>query len=264
MINVRETRQGASISMPLFQHTPPTLHPSGWALLAVLPPGTERLPAELQAVLRFCLARTFPLVEQTREGQWILDVSREVEPRFGGAGHDLRVEPEFLLPVPGFCSTFEVVVASDLDASPARIWERVATFEGVNDELGPWLKMSTAPGTSNRLDEGVPLGKSLFRSWLLLGGLLPVEYDDLCFSRLESGRGFLETSSMGTQLAWVHERTLEPVGSGARARLTDRLRFTPRWGALGRPSRLLVTGVFTHRHARLRARFGGEPARIPA
>ncbi|MDI1476305.1 hypothetical protein [Polyangium sp. y55x31] len=250
--------------MPLLQHTPPTLHPSGWALLAVLPPWADRLPAASQDILRFCLARTFPLVEKTRDGQWVLDVSSEVDSRFGGTGNDLRIEPEYLLPVPGFCPTFEVAVASDLDVSPTPLWERVATFEGVNDELGPWLKMSTTPGASNRLDEGVPLGKPLFRSWLLLGGVLPVEYDDLCLSRLESGRCFLETSSMWTQLAWVHERTLDPVGPGAaRTRLIDRLRFTPRWSHLGLPSRLLVGRVFAHRHARLRARFGGEPASIP-
>ena len=52
-------------------------------------------------------------------------------------------------------------------APPAEVWDRVSTFEGVNHELGPWLKM-TAPPHVRRLDAaGVRPGERLCRSWLL-------------------------------------------------------------------------------------------------
>jgi hypothetical protein len=38
----------------------------------------------------------------------------------------------------------EVLIASELPARPEAVWSRVASFEGVNDELRPWLRM-TAP-----------------------------------------------------------------------------------------------------------------------
>ena len=61
----------------------------------------------------------------------------------------------------------------------------------------PWLRMTAPPGLARRdasteLEPGRPAG----RSWLLLGGLLPVDYDDLCLIEIDppraasaSGRG---------------------------------------------------------------------------
>ena len=128
----------------------------------------------------------------------------------------------------------------------------MTTPEGVNHELGPWLRM-TAPRHLRSLD-GVTLGERLCRSWVLLFGVIPVDYDDLTLVRLEPGRGFLERSPMLSQRLWEHERTLEPADGGTR--VTDRVRLEPRLRVLGRLSLVVATAVFRHRHRRLLRYFG--------
>lgn len=148
----------------------------------------------------------------------------------------------------------EVVRASLLRASTALVWARVSTFEGVNDELGPLIRMTAPVGTC--IDEDVPLGRTWFRSRLLLFGVLPVDYDDLAFDRVEPGRGFHERSTMRSMSVWEHERTLEQRGDGCL--VLDRLRFVPRIPLPAALLRAIVGWVFDHRHRRLRRRFGGD------
>lgn len=156
--------------------------------------------------------------------------------------------------------TFEVVTSSVLDAPPDRVWERVSTMPGVNYELWPILRM-TYPRWAERLDPGtVPLGRRIFRSWILLFGIVPCEYDDVRLERLDPGNGFLERSTMLGQRLWEHERTLEdPAGAPGTCRLTDRVRFIPRLPAGGRVALAIVRRLFRHRHRRLRKAFGGKP-----
>lgn len=152
----------------------------------------------------------------------------------------------------------EVVVRSVLDAPPEAVWERVTTIAGVNDELRPWLRM-TCPLPDARLDDqDVVPGQRLFRSWVLLLGVIPFDYDDVTLVRVEPGRGFSEDSPMLTQRRWRHDRTLEPR-EGGRTTVTDRLRFVPRLPGMGPLVRPLVRATFGHRHRRLRRRFGGRP-----
>ena len=112
-----------------------------------------------------------------------------------------------------------VQLESLLAASPETVWERASTFEGVNDELRPLLRM-TAPARVRALDPSeVVLGERIFRSWVLLFGVLPIDFDDLTLIALEPGRGFHERSRMLSMKVWEHERSLEPDGvSGAQER----------------------------------------------
>lgn len=152
----------------------------------------------------------------------------------------------------------EIRVASRLDASPDAVWERVITPEGVNDELRPLLRM-TIPSGFGRLDpESIALGEPIGRSWVLLFGLLPFDYDDLTLVRIEPRRGFLERSRMLSQRSWEHERTLEPAGGGCL--ISDRVRWQPRLGLPAAPLRPAIGWFFGHRHRRLRRRFGGVAA----
>src|SRR5438270_3006125 len=144
----------------------------------------------------------------------------------------------------------EIVQSSQLPAPPQAVWERVASLEGINHELAPWFRMSAPRGTELSLD-AVPLGRRWFRSWILLLGVLPFDYDDLCVERLDPGRGFLERSRMLSAKLWEHERTLEPMGEGA-TRLTDRVAWTPRLAA-ARLHRAVIAATFRHRHRRLRS-----------
>jgi ligand-binding SRPBCC domain-containing protein len=143
-----------------------------------------------------------------------------------------------------------VSITSRLPAPAEAVWARVTTFEGVNDELRPVMRM-TAPAHVRELSEDtVVLGERLFRSWILLLGLLPVDYDDITLVELEPGRRFLERSPMLSMRSWQHERVVEPDGDGCT--VTDRLEFEPR---LPLPAAPVVRALFRHRHRRLRRRF---------
>jgi hypothetical protein len=149
--------------------------------------------------------------------------------------------------------TFSFEVSSIVPASVDRVWTRVTTFEGVNDELRPILRM-TCPREHRRNDPAtVPLGRPWFRSWLLLFGVLPFDYDHLRLVAIEPGRGFHEDSTMLTQRRWVHRRQLEASDGGTR--VTDRVEFEPRLPLMGALLRPVLDALFRHRHRRLRAYF---------
>ena len=144
-------------------------------------------------------------------------------------------------------------VSSVVPALPDAVWDRVASFEGVNHELMPIASM-TCPPQFRRLDAAtVPIGRTWFRSWIRLFGLVPFDYDDLRLVALEPGRGFHEDSTMLTQRRWVHRRDLEPVAGGTRVR--DRIDFEPRVPLLAPLLRVVFRAVFRHRHRRLGAYF---------
>ena len=143
---------------------------------------------------------------------------------------------------------------SHLSAPPAAVWERVSTFEGINHELGPVLRM-TAPASVRSLDPAdVVLGERIFRSWVLLFGVLPIDFDDLTLVALEPGVGFHERSRMLSMRVWEHERRLTPAGDGCR--VADRLSFEPRVPGSGPLLERIVRATFSHRHRRLRSALG--------
>jgi hypothetical protein len=156
---------------------------------------------------------------------------------------------------------FRFAVSSVVPALPSRVWSRVTTMAGVNAELMPIVRM-TYPPERSALDVGVVvLGQRLFRSWILLFGVLPVDYDDLTLVRLTPGVGFAEESSMLSQRQWNHERVLEDA-SGA-CRVTDRVAFEPRVAWLGPVYLVIFRLLFHHRHRRLRRAFAAARHSMP-
>lgn len=154
----------------------------------------------------------------------------------------------------------EITLTSELDGDVGAVWARITDPAGINDELRPLLRMTIPRGAGDfGLDDLEPGG--IGRSWLLLFGFLPFDYDDLTIIRLEHGRGFLERSSMLSQRLWEHERTLVPLGEG-RCRVTDRVAWEPRPPLPGAWLRPLIRAVFRHRHGRLRLRFAPDAARL--
>lgn len=146
---------------------------------------------------------------------------------------------------------------SSLLALPAeRMWERATTAAGINQELRPILRMTMPRELRGvRLDD-FPVGRPAGRSWILLGGVLPVDFDDLCLVELEAPRRFLERSSTLAFSLWEHERLVEPDEDGCR--VTDRLGFELRRGLRAVPgvaaiARAIVGALFSHRHRRLRS-----------
>jgi hypothetical protein len=84
---------------------------------------------------------------------------------------------------------------------------------------------------------------------VLLGGVLPVDFDDITLVERGPGMRFLERSPMGSMRLWEHERTVTPRGGG-ESEVRDRLTFEPRL-PVGRIARAGVERVFRHRHRRL-------------
>lgn len=147
----------------------------------------------------------------------------------------------------------EFRVSSVLAAPADRVLARALSAEGINDELGPFLRMTVPPGLDD-LDLTSVRPGPLGRSWILLFGLLPVDYDEIGLERVD-GRGFLERSTMLSQRLWEHERTIEPAPGGCL--VSDRIAWEPRPPLPGGLLRPLFGAVFRHRHRRLRRHFDG-------
>jgi hypothetical protein len=150
-------------------------------------------------------------------------------------------------------------LSSRLPVPAPTAWEHATSFQGVNHELMPLMRM-TAPKDFRSLDSGkVVLGQRMFRSWVLLFGVIPFEYDDLTLVELEPGRRFLERSPMLSMKLWQHERIVERGAPGG-CTVTDNLTFEPRMAAMRPLARAIVGFQFRHRHRRLQRRFGGSAA----
>jgi ligand-binding SRPBCC domain-containing protein len=164
-------------------------------------------------------------------------------------------------PMPGIRDSYRnpgvpsVEQTSLLSRPAGQVWQRAVSEEGINDELSPILRMTMPPGLRGKTIDDVEVGVPLGRSWILLGRLVPVDYDDLCLAELEPGRRFLERSKTATFDPWQHERIVEPDGEGS-CQVTDRLTFELKpWMAWIPGSARLATAVvrflFRHRHRRL-------------
>ena len=136
------------------------------------------------------------------------------------------------------------------------MWAEVTTARGINHELRPWLRMTAPPSLRSHGLALVRPGERVCRSWVLLFGVLPVDYDDITLEQIEPPSRFLERSTMLSQRHWEHERTIEPATSGCT--ITDRVRYQPRLPVPDGLLRGLYRAVFAHRHRRLRKRFGGH------
>ncbi len=142
---------------------------------------------------------------------------------------------------------------SVVDAPIEAVWRRVTSFDGIRDELAPWLSMSVPRGAEHLDVTTVPLGESIGRSWITLLGVLPVDYDDLTIIALEPGRSFHERSTMLSASRWEHERVLTPVRG--RTQVADRLTFVSRLPLGGSLHAIIVRRLFAHRHRRLARHF---------
>jgi hypothetical protein len=136
------------------------------------------------------------------------------------------------------------------------VWAAVTTGSGINHELRPWLRMTAPPSLRSNGLALVRPGERVCRSWVLLLGVLPVDYDDITLEQIEPPRRFLERSSMLSQRHWEHERTIELDPGGCV--ITDRIRYQPRLPVPDLFLQGLYRALFAHRHRRLRKRFGGQ------
>ena len=149
----------------------------------------------------------------------------------------------------------EVVRSSIVAAPREQVWARVVSVEGVAHEFGPLLTMRFPAELRGRSIAEVPRGRPLGRAWILVGGLVPVEFDDLVLADLRVPRFFQERSALGSCRVWEHRRELEQLPDDT-TRVTDTLRAEPRALLHAAVVRLVVGAVFAHRHRRLARWFG--------
>jgi ligand-binding SRPBCC domain-containing protein len=138
----------------------------------------------------------------------------------------------------------------------AQVWEWAITEEGINHELRPILRMTMPAGLQGKTVDTVEVGVDLGRSWILLGGVIPVDYDELHIAELGPGMRFLERSRTLLFSLWQHER--EVIDEGAGCRVTDRLEFELKrpvaWvPGLASLASAVVGFLFRHRHRRLQS-----------
>jgi len=144
----------------------------------------------------------------------------------------------------------QVTVHSRLPVGPEELWRRVSSVEGINFEMGPWLKFV---GPSD-LDALAGSGESGTVGLRLKGPAgFPLGRYRLGLVRLDPGRGFLEQTRMLPFLLWQHERMIEPEGDGSL--ITDRLGWRWKLSLLDPLLRFGVRAFFQHRHRRLRSFF---------
>lgn len=146
-----------------------------------------------------------------------------------------------------------VVEQESVVAAPAdRVWARVVTPEGIDDEMRPWMTMTLPRAVAGLTVDAGPLGVPLGRAWLRLGGVVPFDDDRLVVVEVEPGRRFLGRSTMLRARSWEHERTVEPHGEYASL-VRDRVVVEPRLllRPLGPVLRRVVAAFFAHRHRRL-------------
>lgn len=151
----------------------------------------------------------------------------------------------------------EVVRSSVVPAPRAQVWSRVVTAEGVADEFGPLLTMRFPASLAGASIADLPCGRPIGRAWILLAGVIPVEFDDLVIVELEAPRYFHERSSLGSCRVWEHRRELEALSDGS-TRVTDTVRAEPRRVLPGPVVRMVVTVLFRHRHNRLVRKFSAQ------
>ena len=142
---------------------------------------------------------------------------------------------------------------SELSAPRERVWDWMTSVRGVQTELWPIMKMTAPKSVVKMTDVSVEMGKPLFRSWVFLFGVVPVDRSDLTLLSLDTGSGFVEESPMLSMKLWRHERRISTRGD--KTVLADTLTFEPRFA---RPLvEWLIRVTFEHRHAVLRKELGG-------
>jgi hypothetical protein len=124
----------------------------------------------------------------------------------------------------------------------------------VNHELGPWLRMTARSPWAGQPIVAWPAGRTLFASWILFLGVLPVDRHRFALESPPCSRGFRESSSSWCMAQWRHERRVESLGTVMQ--LTDRIEWHARLPGFSTLLAPIYRSVFRHRHRQLRRRYG--------
>lgn len=148
-----------------------------------------------------------------------------------------------------------VEVSSRLKCKRQVIWESISSINGANKEFYPLLKM-TCPFPDLRINPSLITDRPLFRSWLLLFGLFPIEFDLIRLTKVIENECFEEKSSMALISEWNHHRYLSTPSNDNETIVIDTIQFLPRIPGSGLIFLFVVRWLFQYRHFRLRQMFG--------
>lgn len=133
------------------------------------------------------------------------------------------------------------------------VWASTS-MNSVNWELSPFVRMTAPREWRDYPPERWETGRLLFRSWVLLLGVLPVDRHSFRLKHIHAGEGFQENSSSWLNREWNHERKLLPAEGGCR--VIDHVSVVGRFPLLTALLMPVYRFVFRHRHARLRKKYG--------
>ena len=152
--------------------------------------------------------------------------------------------------------TIRFVQGSDLNVGPDDFAAQL-TMPAVNNELQPLARMTCPAEWAQRNILDFPEHRLLFRSWILLFGLLPVDRHAIRFQAILPGRGFDENSWSIANRRWCHQRRISAREDGCR--VEDIVEYESRLPLLGPLLKPAYQWVFRQRHRNLRSRYGGTP-----
>ena len=65
-------------------------------IFAKMPSWVSTIPEDSRRVFEACLGKSFRISNVDQNGLFVLDVSREIDARFGGFMNDIRLEEKYL------------------------------------------------------------------------------------------------------------------------------------------------------------------------
>jgi hypothetical protein len=147
----------------------------------------------------------------------------------------------------------EFTIQSNLNVDPNTFWA-ATSMQSVNWELAPIVRMTAPPEWTNCPLEQWEAGRDLFKSWVLLFGIIPVDRHSFRLREIIDGVGFRESSSSWINRRWNHDRTV--VAREAGCTVTDHVAVAGRVPILRSCLMPVYKLVFRHRHRRLRRKYG--------
>lgn len=146
--------------------------------------------------------------------------------------------------------SFELEVSLPVDANA--LSEALLTMNGVNFELGPWLRMSAPAEWGTKPIYEWPTQAPIFTSRIFFLGFIPIDLHRFRFISVGTS-GFEESSSALLNRVWAHQRSIQPYAEGSK--VIDQVSYEPKSKLLGRILKPIYRATFAHRHKRLKSKY---------
>jgi len=139
---------------------------------------------------------------------------------------------------------------STLSISREKLWVAMWSFEHINKELAPIIRMSPPEIVLSSIDvKAIPLNVHLFKSNIFLLYIIPVDRHSFKLKDIKEFEFFAETSSSWMMKQWNHQRDLTSIGN--QTLLVDTIEFQHRIKFLGKILYPIYKMIFKHRHKKL-------------